>query len=160
MNIKVFQIDHNSKYLDDVIVLGDINKSTLGFFPKDAYKESASKKWIIIAVDDVTGELAGYLLYSISRQKMLISVVHLCVSSSWRGKGISKLLFDELKKITKDGYLGIRVRCRVDYPANKLWPKLGFVAMGEMDGAPYSIRFSPYSVGATLRDYQIGWLLL
>lgn len=134
MNIKVSQIDHTSKYLKDVILLGDLNKVTLGFFPKDAYKESASKKWIIVAIDEVSGELTGYLLYSISRQKMLVSIVHLCIQSSWRGKGISKLLFDELKKITQQGYLGVRVRCRVDYPANKLWPKLGFLAMGEMDG--------------------------
>jgi hypothetical protein len=43
MSIKIFQINHNSKYLNQVISLGDANKSTLGLFPKDAYKESASK---------------------------------------------------------------------------------------------------------------------
>lgn len=134
MRVKVFQIDHNSKYLSEVIALGDINKSTLGFFPKDAYIESASKKRIIVAIDEDTAGLAGYLLYSVSRQKMLVSIVHMCINASWRKKGITKLLFDELKRITQDGYLGVRVRCRVDYSANKLWPKLGFLAMGEMDG--------------------------
>lgn len=131
---KVFQIDHTSKLLNDVIALGDANKSTLGLFPKEAYKESASKKWIIIAIDEITGNLAGYLLFNASRRKMLISIVHLCVDSSWRGRGISKLLFNELKRITEGGFLGVRVRCRIDYPANGLWPKLGFVAMGEMNG--------------------------
>lgn len=136
MSIKISQIEPNSKYLNDVITLGDANKETLGFFPKDAYKESARKKWIIIAVDDVKRELAGYLLYRISRQKMLVSIVHICVANSWRGQGIriSKELFRELKKITAEGYLGVRVRCRVDYSANKLWPILEFVAIGEMDG--------------------------
>ena len=33
MNIKIIQIDHNSKYLKDVIKLGDANKNTLGLFP-------------------------------------------------------------------------------------------------------------------------------
>lgn len=134
MSIKVFQIDHNSKYLNNVIALGDTYKSTLGLFPKDAYKESASKKWIIVAVDDTKDKLAGYLLYSVSRRTMLVSIVHLCVDEPWRGNGITKLLFNELKRLTKDGYLGVRVRCRVDYPANKLWPKLDFVAIGEMNG--------------------------
>ena len=134
MSIKISQINPNSKYLNSVIALGDANKSTLGLFPKEAYKESASKKRIIVAVDEVTGELAGYLLYSTSRQKMLVSIVHLCTDLSWRGKGLPKLLFDKLKSLTKDGYLGVRVRCRIDYLANKLWPKLGFVQMGEMDG--------------------------
>lgn len=134
MNIKITQIDHNSKYLKDVIALGDANKITLGLFPKDAYEESASKKQIIIAVDSTPGRLIGYLLFNLSRRKMLVSIVHLCVASEWRGKGIPQQLFDELKRITQHGYLSVRVRCRVDYPANRLWPKLGFVAMGEMKG--------------------------
>lgn len=134
--LKVFQIDHNSKYLDEVIALGDANKRTLGLFPRDAYKECASRRWILIAVDEVTKELAGYLLYNISREKMLVSIVHICVTSAWRGQGIriSKELFEELKRLTEDGYLGVRVHCRIDYPANRLWPMLGFVAAGEMAG--------------------------
>jgi ribosomal protein S18 acetylase RimI-like enzyme/predicted nucleic acid-binding protein len=134
MNIKITQIDHNSRYLKDVIALGDANKNTLGLFPKDAYEESASKKQIIIAVDSISGNLIGYLLFNLSRRKMLVSIVHLCVAAEWRSKGIPQHLFDELKRITQDGYLSVRVRCRVDYPANRLWPKLGFVAMGEMKG--------------------------
>ena len=140
MTFKVFQINHTSKYLDDVIALGDSNKKTLGLFPKDAFKESASKKRIIIAIDEANNELVGYLLYSISRRKMLVSIVHLCVSSDWRGKGISRLLFAKLNELTKDGYSGIRVRCRIDYEANKVWPKLGFVAVGEMDGRGKNTR--------------------
>jgi GNAT superfamily N-acetyltransferase len=134
VNIKTSQIDHNSKYLSKVISLGDINKATLGLFPKEAYKESASKKRIIVAIDENTEELVGYLLYSISRRQMLVSVVHLCTASAWQGKGISKLLFEKLKSLTKDGYLRVRVRCRVDYAANKIWPKLGFVFVRDMNG--------------------------
>ena len=36
--------------------------------------------------------------------------------------------------MTENGFHYVRVRCRVDYPANRLWSKLGFVAIGEMDG--------------------------
>jgi len=133
-SIKAFPIDISSKHLADVIALGDANKGTLGLFPKEAYKESASKKQIIVAVDEVSGKLIGYLLYSTSRRKMLVSIVHLCIHSSYRRQGITRLLFDELKRITQDAYLRVRVRCRVDYDANKLWPKLNFVAVGEMSG--------------------------
>src|SRR5688500_10879721 len=113
MSIKISQIDHNSKYLNSVIALGDANKHTLGLFPKEAYKESASKKRILIAIDEDTGELIGYLLYNASRQKMLVSIVHLCIEAPYRKKGVSKLLFEELKSLTQDGYLAVRVRCRV-----------------------------------------------
>ena len=134
MAIKTSQIDHNSKYLAEVIRLGDANKATLGLFTIEAYKQSASKKRIIVAIDENTEEMAGYLLYNISRKQMLVSVVHLCIASNWRGKGISKLLFEKLKNLTKDGYLRVRVRCRVDYSANKIWPKLGFIFVRDMDG--------------------------
>lgn len=134
MNVTISQIDHTSKYISDVIALGDVNKGTLGLFPKDAYKESASKKQIIVAIDENTGRLIGYLLYNVSRRKMLVSIVHLCIETTWRGKGVAKLLFNELRRLTQEGYFGVRVRCRIDFHANKLWPKLGFVAMGEMDG--------------------------
>ena len=97
MSVKIFQINNNSKYINDVIKLGDSNKNTLGLFPKEAYKESASKKQIIVAVDDATDFVVGYLLFSVSRQKMLVSIVHLCVSSPWRGRGFTSLLFSELK---------------------------------------------------------------
>ncbi len=134
MKIKIHPIDHNSKYLKDVIALGDTNKRTLGLFPKEAYKESAGKKQIIVAIDEDADSLIGYLLFSTSRKKMIVSIVHLCVSEKYRGQGIAELLFKELKRITQDGYLGVRVHCRVDYPANKVWPKLGFVAVSEMKG--------------------------
>jgi len=86
MNIQIHQIDHNSKYLNNVISLGDANKKTLGLFPKEAYKESASKKRIIVAIDEDTDVLIGYLLFSTSRRKMLVSIVHLCVSDKCRGQ--------------------------------------------------------------------------
>jgi len=134
MSIKISQIDHTSNYLEDVVALGDANSGTLGLFPRQAFKESASKKYIIVAIDEDTEILVGYLLFNVSRRKMLVSIVHLCVDEAWRGNGIAKLLFDELKRITKDGYLSVRVRCRVDYDANAVWPKLGFIARGEMKG--------------------------
>ncbi len=134
MTFKISSINHTSKYLNDVISLGDANKHTLGLLPRDAYIDFASKNLIIIATDETTGTLAGYLLYNISRKKMLVSIVHLCIDLSYRSKGISRLLFDRLKELTQDGYLGVRVRCRKDYVANKLWPKLDFVTMAEISG--------------------------
>ncbi len=134
MSYKVFQIDHTSKHLEKVISLGEKNRKTLGFFPRGAYEQHASKKQIIVAIDDSTEELLGYLLYGLSRRKMLASIVHLCVDESQRGKGITRSLFSKLKELTERGYRAIRVHCRIDYEADKLWPKLGFKAMAEMPG--------------------------
>src|SRR5690606_10940303 len=42
-------------------------------------------------------------------------------------------LVDRLKEVTTDLH-GITLRCRRDFPANDLWPRLGFRAVGERPG--------------------------
>ncbi len=134
MNYTVFQIDHTSQHFEKVISLGEKNRKTLGFFPRGAYEQHASKKQIIVAIDNDTDEILGYLLYGLSRRKMLASIVHMCVNENHRGKGITRLLFSKLKELTEVGYRAIRVHCRTDYEADKLWPKLGFQAIKEIPG--------------------------
>ncbi len=133
MNLKVFPIDQKSLYFEQAIALGEANRATLGFFPKGAFEESASKKRIIVAVDEDSRSLLGYLLYGISRRKMLAYIVHLCVAGNQREKGIARALFNELDNSTKS-FRAIRVHCRIDYEANNLWPKLGFSAVNEIPG--------------------------
>ncbi|RLF27107.1 MAG: hypothetical protein DRN14_05815 [Thermoplasmata archaeon] len=134
MNYTISTINHRSKYFEQVIQLGEANKKTLGFFPRGAFEQHAVKKQIIIAVDDETDIVQGYLLYGLSRRKMLASIVHLCIDTKQRGRGMTRELFSALKEQTKQGYKAIRVHCRVDYDANSLWPKLGFQNVGEKAG--------------------------
>jgi ribosomal protein S18 acetylase RimI-like enzyme len=142
MNLKVFSIDLASPYLEQVIKLGETNRVTLGFFPRGAFEQHASKKWIIVAIDQDMNTVIGYLLYGVSRGAMIVYIVHLCVETAHRKNGVAKALFDELILISKK-YRAIRVHCRVDYDANSIWPKLGFSAVNEIPGRSKS--------GSTLR---------
>ena len=121
-------------FLDAVIKLGTKNSKTLGFFPKKAFREAASKNNIIGAIEN--NELLGYLLFDISKKKSHIYIVHLCVEKSQRRRGIASKMFESLVNSTMKTYTyrGIRVHCRRDYEASKLWPKLNFVPMGEKPG--------------------------
>ena len=134
MNFKVISIDLNSPYFEQVIKLGEANRSTLGFLPRGAFEQHASKKQIIVVIDENTNDVLGYLLYRNSRQKMLASIVHLCIDTKHRQQGIARNLFKELVKLTQKNYKAIRVHCRADYEANHLWPKLGFSATNEIPG--------------------------
>jgi GNAT superfamily N-acetyltransferase len=125
-------IGPKSPHLEQVIELGRANADTLGFLPEGAFIKYARDKQILVAVDD--GEVLGYLLYGVSRRKMLAYIVHLCVREPQRDKGIARELFEELKTATEDAFTGIRVRCRRDYEASTFWPKLGFHAVSEMSG--------------------------
>lgn len=58
--------------------------------------------------------------------------MHLCVAASARGRGVARLLFEAFRGRTRDAH-GALVRCREDYPASALWPKLGFRVADERD---------------------------
>jgi predicted nucleic acid-binding protein/GNAT superfamily N-acetyltransferase len=131
--MRIVAIGERSRHLKQVIELAHANTATLGFLPKGAFVKHAGENKLLVALDE-SREVLGYLLYGTSRRKMLAYIVHLCVRQSQRRKGIAKALFERLKKATEDTFHGIRVRCRRDYEADTLWPKLGFSPTGEMPG--------------------------
>lgn len=131
-SIVVEAIDQFSKHLDHVRDLADRNSATLGFLPFQAFRDFAARKQILIALDNDV--LAGYLLYRIVQERNCAVIVHLCVEGQYRGKGITKQLFEELRKRTQ-ALSGIRLRCRRDYEiANQVWRNLGFTPLSEMAG--------------------------
>ena len=128
--MRIKTIDHTSSHLSQVKALGAANSRTLGFLPEGAFDEHARKKQIIAAMND-TEECVAYLLYRISRERAII--VHLCVLGTARRKGIASKLVEYLKTEVSD-LKGIGLRCRRDYDASHLWPKLNFVALEETTG--------------------------
>lgn len=131
--ISVDTIEADSSLLAQVIELADENTATLGFLPRQAFSEHASKRLILAAVNS-SGNLAGYLLYRIVRRRHRIAIVHLCVDAGYRGQGISKQLFDALVERSR-GYRGIVLLCRRDFEtANRLWKRLKFRPRSEKPG--------------------------
>ena len=131
--MQVIPIDNTSPYLNEVIRLADENSSTLGFLPKEAFLKHAADQRIFVAIDEFDNVL-GYLLYGINQRESLVYITHLCVDRIHRGKGTAKALFQRLVETTKHNFWAIRVRCRREYAATKVWPKLGFHVRGEMPG--------------------------
>ncbi len=129
--MKLEFIDHNNRFLDDVIALGTKHSNTLGFMPIGGFREHARKKWIIIAHKD--NELLGYLLFRLGKRNSKISIAHLCIKPEHRGKQISSKLIDQLKNKFQHSFAGIVLSCRKDYKeANKLWERYGFVSKKEV----------------------------
>jgi predicted nucleic acid-binding protein len=117
-------VHNNRPILNQIIELANKNSKTLGFFPEGAFEQKANNKQIIAAT--LEDKLLGYLLFAHIKSKHLASVVHLCVNSKYRRQGIACCLIRELENLLKGKVGGIRVRCREDYDANDIWPKLGF----------------------------------
>ena len=116
--------------VDAVDSLMKSNSSTLGFLPKEALEDYIRKDGCL-GVKDGGGELMGYILYG--NNPAYFRVAQLCVSEKFRGRGVAKRLMNDIKA-SAAAQTVIRLNCRNDFPAHRLWPKLGFVAIGEKPG--------------------------
>ena len=102
---------------------------TLGFLPRGALQGYLKKeKGGILGAKTEAGQLVGYLLYTANPNHFRIT--HLCVLEEYQNQGIARRLVNTLKE-SADTQKAIKLNCRRDFPANFLWPKLGFVALGE-----------------------------
>jgi predicted nucleic acid-binding protein len=130
MEVKVINIKDKPSCLHAVVGMWHKDRAYLGFFPDGAFADYAQRHQILVALNSKK-ECIGYLLYRLSRQRVVI--VHLCVDASQRGHGVAQTLVGELKQTTKD-FRGIGLHCRRDYEASKLWPKLNFIPRHDKSG--------------------------
>ena len=120
----------NPEDIDSVEELRKRNARTLGFFPYEALKDHL-KKGTVLGLKTNTNRLLGYLLFARNAERFRI--VHLCVDERHQGQGLARKLLDELKQL-RTTQTNIRLSCRRDYAANGVWPKFGFVPIGERRG--------------------------
>ncbi len=104
--------------------------STLGFLPHAALEDYLQKKGVLGAKDQ-DGRLVGYLMYAANRERFRIA--QLCVSQVRRGQGVARKLLEALKASAGTQKV-ITLRCRNDFEAHHMWPKLGFVPVNESPG--------------------------
>ena len=120
--------------LNAVDGLMKLNSSTLGFLPREALRDYFNSDGVLGAKSS-NGELVGYLLYA--SQFSRIRIVHLCVYSDFKGRGIARKLIESLVN-SATTQTEITLRCRRDYPAHVMWPKLRFIPISEFSGRAQS----------------------
>lgn len=116
--------------LDAIDSLMKANSETLGFLPRVALCEYVKHRGVLVAKDG-EDRIVGYLLYG--GNKHYFRLAHLCVAGGFRGNGLASKLVEELKGIATTQRL-IRLHCRRDFAASKLWPRLGFLPLEEKRG--------------------------
>lgn len=119
--INVLAIDEHSPHFPEVIALGKKENKTLGFMPEGGFLDHAREKHIGAAVLD--GKCAGYLMYRVVGERA--TIVHFCVAHHARRQGVARAMMRWLIDRTKH-LCGIRLSCRVDFEATKMWLRLGF----------------------------------
>ena len=133
-------IDNKNKFFSDVKTLGRKNSATLGFMPDGGFEDHAKNRCIIVAHDGKV--LAGYLMYRVVFRLSRVSIVHLCVSEDYRGKGVSTALLKALKKKYEKNYRGISLSCRTDFTyASNVWKNFGFVPLDKVRSRSYNENY-------------------
>jgi GNAT superfamily N-acetyltransferase len=115
--------------VSDIIDLADSASDTLGFLPMAVFYEAARKRTLLAAVRG--RKLCGYALFALPQQ--YIRVTQVCIAPEFRGLGVARRLVNEISRLHPDR-LGIKLRCRRDYPAHRMWPSLGFQPLNERRG--------------------------
>jgi ribosomal protein S18 acetylase RimI-like enzyme len=113
----VLEVQVNDPVFDQILALWRTHSDTLGFMPLGGFEDAAQKRTLLAAID-TSRQLCGYVLYRKSSSQ--IAITHLCVAPSARGKGIARLLTDELSQRHRDS-IGIGIWCRRDFSANQVW---------------------------------------
>jgi ribosomal protein S18 acetylase RimI-like enzyme len=110
--------------LEQVMAVYRANKRELGFLPDGAFEERLQRRQILVAKLGET--IAGYVLFAVN-QKREVRIAHLAVENKHRGQGLSRSLVDRLRRDFAT-HSRIRLNCRSDFEAVKIWHSLGFVA--------------------------------
>jgi GNAT superfamily N-acetyltransferase len=129
--VKLLLVTRQSPLFDAVLRLWRSNSDTLGFMPVGGF-EDAAKSGCLIAAEAEGGQLAGYVMFRRTSRGVAV-IVHLCVAPSHQRSGLARALFEETRARCGDSF-EIRLRCRRDFPATEMWPKLGLIAVSDEPG--------------------------
>jgi len=129
--MNVVEVASRSPAFDAALKLWRAESATLGFMPEGGF-DDAAQAGCLLAAEAPNGSFAGYVMFRRTAQRMA-AIVHLCVDPTRRGGGTARDLFEAVKARCFDCY-EIRLRCRRDFAASTLWPKLGFVAVADEPG--------------------------
>lgn len=140
-NVVVRQLAPNTSEFFAVRNLGDQNARAMGHLGFEAWSEYATSGGMLGVFVD--GHLAGYTIFRTPRRE--VRIAHLIIKPEFRGRGLARRLVEEVRSRNPDR-IGIGLRCRRDYAATNLWPKLGFVSLSE-------------KVARTPGEYLVEWWL-
>jgi ribosomal protein S18 acetylase RimI-like enzyme len=113
-----------------VFKLGESQSRYVGMLTPAAWRQYADNGTILAAVGEAD-VLLGYVAFRLPRNDVVVA--HLVVAPHAQHRGVARLLVDELSR-RYNHRRGLSARCRRDWPANDMWPRLGFVPRGERPG--------------------------
>jgi predicted nucleic acid-binding protein/GNAT superfamily N-acetyltransferase len=134
--LEIVEVPADGEEFSDVLALAAANRRYLGFLP-DAGFTDRTRKGTLLAASGESGIL-GYVLYDLPGER--VKIVHLCVAPHARKLGVARALIAEVSARHTDRR-GLELACRRDFPADKIWPALGFRPVAERRGRSRSGKY-------------------
>lgn len=118
--------EETKQYLTEVRTAADSEKNAFGFLPYAAYEEFSYQDRIIIAVDNITKAMLGYVLYGGAMPQGRI--FQAWAKSNKRMTGVGRSLIEVVvSRLEAQGYLSLRADVADDLSAaNSFYARLGF----------------------------------
>jgi GNAT superfamily N-acetyltransferase len=129
MSLEISEVEPQSTRFADVLALWRAHRRYLGFLPDAGFSDRAGRGTLLAASHGRA--TIGYVLYDLPRDR--VKIVHLCVASDARRRGVAGALVQAVSSRHRDRR-GLELKCRRDFPASKLWPELGFRAVLDVRG--------------------------
>jgi GNAT superfamily N-acetyltransferase/predicted nucleic acid-binding protein len=129
VSVEVREVEQATSEFAGVLALWRANRRYLGFLPEAGFGDRAQKGTLIAAIADEAP--VGYVLYDLPGDR--VKIVHLCVASAARRRGVAGALIEAVSARHRDRR-GLELKCRRDFPASKLWPTLGFRPVLDLPG--------------------------
>ncbi|WP_169312497.1 GNAT family N-acetyltransferase [Nakamurella multipartita] len=129
------QVQPDQDLFNAVFELGESHKKSVGMLPMEAWRDYACRDGLIAAIRGTVSSptLLGFAAFRVGATRPEISLAQMVVSPGVRGGGTARRLIEFISSKHSE-MRGIRLKCRRDLPAATLWPRLGFVARGDIPG--------------------------
>lgn len=121
LEIKPIQIEN----IDDVKLIADANRTSLGFITKKKFEEIVEQKRGIIALQN--NVVVGFVIYRHRKVDSQTTLSEICVHNDYRNQHIgSELIFALVQDCKQRNREFIQLKCPVDLGANRFYERLGF----------------------------------
>ena len=122
-------IQKNERFIKEAVAASDANTESLGFLPRQVFRDKNAKGSFWVAVDSNNTYL-GHLIYG--GEYPFLKIVQLYCEPKFRGQGVASNLLNKLISYGNEHqYAAIKAEVAADLKANQFYQKNGFVCFRE-----------------------------
>lgn len=115
----------NQDHIDDIKLLVDANRKSLGFIPRKKLEEIIDQQRAFVALYE--NNVVGFVAFRHRKLDLQTTLSEICVQRKYRGLGIgTDLIRILIRDCGRRNRAYIQLKCPTELSANKFYERLGF----------------------------------